>query len=70
MTRSTFLQITYAADRVEGDAQGLKNYLSRQGIMVRYYSSPIQLASCIRISVGRPEHTDALVLALQNFSCP
>jgi histidinol-phosphate aminotransferase len=53
--------------RVDGDAEKLKNYLAHKGIMVRYYSGPPQLASCIRVSVGKPEHTDALVLALSAY---
>lgn len=53
--------------RVNGDAENLKNYLAAEGIMVRYYSSPPQLASCIRISVGRPEHTDTLIAALRGY---
>jgi histidinol-phosphate aminotransferase len=53
--------------KVDGDAEKLKDYLASKGIMVRYYSGPPQLASCIRISVGKPEHTDALVLALSTY---
>lgn len=53
--------------KVDGDAEKLKDYLASKGIMVRYYSGPPQLASCIRVSVGKPEHTDALVLALSTY---
>jgi histidinol-phosphate aminotransferase len=53
--------------RVAGDAMGLKEFLASQGVMVRYYSSPEQLASCIRISVGKPEQTDVLVAAIKAY---
>ena len=46
-----------------GDARGLKLALERGGILVRHYDKP-GLEGCIRISVGRPEHTDALIDAL------
>ena len=65
-----FDQFTYthaSISRVDGNAADLKDYLAAQGIMVRYYSSPEQLASCIRISVGKPEHTDALISALEEY---
>ena len=51
--------------RVEGrDAAELKQSLERQGILVRYYNKP-GLDNCIRISVGRPEQTDRLLVALR-----
>ena len=46
------------------DARDLKFALERGGILVRHYDKP-GLESCIRISVGRPEHTDALIGALR-----
>ena len=53
--------------RVEGrDAAQLKQALSQSGILVRHYHSS-GLADCIRISVGKPEHTDRLMTALQNL---
>ncbi len=45
------------------DARALKLALEREGILVRYFSKP-GLTDCIRISVGKPEHTDALLAAL------
>jgi len=60
-------QSNFILTKVNGDAENLKNYLAAKGIMVRYYSSPPQLASCIRISVGRPEHTDTLIAALRRY---
>ncbi len=45
------------------EAQGLKEALAAQGILVRHYAKP-GLENCIRISAGRPEQTDALLAAL------
>ncbi|MEJ5200124.1 MAG: aminotransferase class I/II-fold pyridoxal phosphate-dependent enzyme [Anaerolineae bacterium] len=50
--------------RVEDrDARELKALLAARGILVRHYAKP-GLENCIRISVGRPEQTDALLQAL------
>ena len=46
------------------NARDLKLALERKGILVRHYDKR-GLESCIRISVGRPEHTDALIGALR-----
>jgi histidinol-phosphate aminotransferase len=46
-----------------GEARGLKEALEAEGIFIRHYSSP-DLRDYVRISVGRPEDTDALVAAL------
>jgi histidinol-phosphate aminotransferase len=46
------------------DARELKRALERRGILVRYFDKP-GLTDCIRISVGKPEHTDALMAALR-----
>ena len=46
------------------NARDLKLALERRGILVRHYDKP-GLDNCIRISVGRPEHTDALISALR-----
>ena len=45
------------------DARQLKLSLEREGILVRYFDKP-GLRDCIRISAGKPEHTDALLTAL------
>lgn len=45
------------------EAGKLKTELTRRGILVRYFNKP-GLDQCIRISVGKPEHTDALIQAL------
>jgi len=45
-------------------ARAVKNGLERQGVLVRYFDRE-GLQDCIRISVGRPEHTDALMAGLR-----
>ena len=58
-------QANFVLCRVLGrDARDLKLALEREGILVRHYDKP-GLEGCIRISVGRPEHTDALLGALR-----
>ena len=47
------------------DAAELKQKLADNGIMVRYYSKPERLAGCVRISVGKPEQTDAIEKVLK-----
>ncbi len=54
--------------RVVGrDARQLKLDLEERGILVRYFSKP-GLTDHIRISIGRPEQTDALLATLRDFS--
>lgn len=55
--------------KVEGqDARTLKTTLAQEyGILVRYFDKP-GLQDCIRISVGKPEHTDALLSALPRIA--
>jgi histidinol dehydrogenase len=45
------------------DAQAAKAGLEKRGILVRYFDRP-GLRDCLRISVGRPQDTDALMEAL------
>jgi histidinol-phosphate aminotransferase len=53
--------------RVEGrDAARLKQELVQAGILVRYFNKP-GLDDCIRISVGKPEHTDSLLTSLHQL---
>ena len=69
LEETTFLQpypsqANFVLCRVNGrSAQELKHALEMEGIFVRYFEKP-SLRDHIRISVGRPEHTDALVSAL------
>jgi histidinol-phosphate aminotransferase len=48
------------------DAKALKDGLAQQGIMVRHYAKK-ELSGFIRISVGKPEHTDALMEVLRRL---
>ena len=60
-------QTNFILCRVSGrNAGDLKAALERKGILVRHYDKR-GLESCIRISVGRPEHTDALIGALREL---
>jgi len=51
---------------VNGKAKELQQNLQDRGILIRYFDRPL-LRDCIRISVGKPEHTDALIKALQEL---
>jgi histidinol-phosphate aminotransferase len=51
---------------LRGNASELHKALQRQGILIRYFDKP-RLQNSIRISVGRPEHTDALIKALKQI---
>lgn len=47
----------------EGSGQAIFDGLCNRGIFLRHWSSP-RLRDCVRISVGLPEETDAVVAAL------
>ncbi len=47
-------------------AKDVKDGLAARGIMVRHYAKK-ELCGYVRISVGRPEHTDALMKVLQEL---
>ena len=51
---------------LNGKASELQQRLQRKGILVRYFDLPF-LENSIRISVGKPEHTDALIKALKEI---
>jgi len=51
---------------LSGEASQLQQKLRDKGILVRYFDRP-RLKNFIRISVGKPEHTDALIKALQEI---
>ncbi|MGI5835232.1 MAG: histidinol-phosphate transaminase [Chloroflexota bacterium] len=53
-------------DLLEGDAGELVDFLARRGIIIRYFRKP-GLMNSIRISVGLPEHTDAIISALREW---
>ena len=52
---------------LEGNARKIQQALQDKGILIRYFDVPL-LENAIRISVGRPEHTDAVIKALQQIS--
>lgn len=61
-------QANFILCRVEGrSARELKETLASQGILVRYYDTAY-LKDYIRVSVGRPQDSDALLAALNNLS--
>ena len=51
---------------LNGKASELWQKLQDKGILVRYFDKPL-LKDYIRISVGKPEHTDALIKTLQEI---
>ena len=51
---------------VTGAAQVIHEGLNKRGIFIRYFDTPL-LRNSIRISVGKPEHTDALIEALKEM---
>lgn len=53
--------------RVRGrPALEVRDGLRRQGILVRYYDTPL-LSGCIRISVGREDQIDRVLTALEEL---
>lgn len=46
------------------DAKKLKEDLAKMGVMIRHYNNK-ELAGYVRVSVGKPEHTDALMKCLR-----
>ncbi|XP_034677139.1 histidinol-phosphate aminotransferase, chloroplastic-like isoform X1 [Vitis riparia] len=49
------------------DAKKLKDDLAKKGVMIRHYSNK-ELKGYVRVSVGKPEHTDALMACLNSLS--
>ncbi len=48
----------------KGKASKIQQELEKRGILIRYFDLPM-LQNSLRISVGKPEHTDALIKALK-----
>ncbi|CAF2196336.1 unnamed protein product [Brassica napus] len=48
------------------DAKKLKEDLAKMGVMVRHYNSQ-ELKGFVRVSAGKPEHTDAFMDCLKQF---
>jgi histidinol-phosphate aminotransferase len=60
-------QGNYILCRVRGvPSRHLRDALAQRGILLRYYDKP-GLADCVRVSVGRPEHSDALIAAMRDL---
>ncbi|MCR4394397.1 MAG: histidinol-phosphate transaminase, partial [Dehalococcoidales bacterium] len=51
---------------IKGNAGEIQNALEQKGILVRYYNTPL-LKNYIRISVGKPEHTERVIRALHEL---
>ena len=51
---------------LNGKASQIQQKLERKGILVRYFDLPL-LRNSIRIGVGKPEHTNALIKALKEI---
>ncbi len=61
-------QANFLLVSIDGEpAEGLKEHLARRGIAVRAYRHR-RLRNAIRISIGLPEHTDAVVAAAREWS--
>jgi len=50
----------------EGKSKKIWQQLRKKGIFVRYFDTPL-LKDCLRISVGRPDDSDALIEALRTL---
>ena len=48
------------------DAKDLHKRLQMKGILVRYFDQP-RIKDCVRFSVGKPEHTNALIKTLREI---
>ncbi len=51
---------------LKGSARELHQKLQKKGVLIRYFDKPL-LRNGIRISVGKPEHTDALIKTLRKL---
>jgi histidinol-phosphate aminotransferase len=61
-------QANFLLCRVEGlEARSVRDRLAERGILVRHFDTPL-LRGYLRISVGLPEHTDALLRALGDLA--
>ncbi len=52
---------------LNGKAREIHQKLKSKGIFIRYFNTP-ELKDCIRISIGKPEHTDKLIAALKELN--
>ena len=68
-SRANFLLCRLARsedDEAISPGQALKSRLSQRGILIRYFDKP-GLRDCVRISAGKPEHTEKLLEALNDI---
>jgi len=63
-SRTNFVLCRVKPEAAPLGAKPLKLALQQRGILVRHFDKD-GLRDCVRISVGRPEHTDALIQALK-----
>lgn len=60
-------QANYILCRISGvSSRYLRDALAQRGILLRYYDKP-GLDDCVRVSVGKPEHSDAVVAAIREL---
>jgi histidinol-phosphate aminotransferase len=52
---------------LKGDASELRRKLQKKGILVRYFDYP-RLRNFIRVSIGKPEHTNILIKTLREIT--
>lgn len=52
---------------LKGKASQIQRELQKRGILIRYFDLPL-LQNSLRIGVGKPEHTDALIKALKEVA--
>ena len=50
----------------KGNAREIKRGLEKKGIFIRHFDTPL-LDNMVRVTVGKPEHTDALIEALADW---
>lgn len=51
---------------LNAEAKTIRDTLQKKGVFIRYFDTPL-LKDCLRISVGKPEHTDKLLAGLQEM---
>ncbi|MBM2831701.1 MAG: histidinol-phosphate aminotransferase, partial [Dehalococcoidia bacterium] len=62
-SQANFILCSVAGDR----AHKIYEALQKAGIFIRYFDTPL-LKDCIRISIGKPEHTDAVIDVLRKVA--
>jgi len=50
------------------DAEAVMQHMIREGILIRNQSSQLNLANCIRITVGSPEENEAVIASLDKYA--